>query len=66
MSSQRSLPFDRTDVSESVWRGLPVQAREQVVGVYVGLLVRSIRVTRGKLGVTFQLAPSGERKFVES
>ena len=51
MSQQRSLPFDRTELLDSLWTGLPAQVREQVVVLYAGLIARS---TRGKVGAPSQ------------
>lgn len=43
MSQQRSLPFDRTELLDSLWPGLPEPAREQVIVLYAGLIARSSR-----------------------
>lgn len=61
MSQQRSLPFDRIVLPESLRAGLPAQAREQVVVLYAGLILRG---ARSKLGATPQPAASASRGLV--
>lgn len=61
MSQQGSLRFDRTELLESLWTGLPAQAREQVVVLFAGLIARS---TRGKVGWSAQPLASVSQRLV--